>query len=159
MIKNEFSPEQHRQAAYNATMAVRLRVWLVAALLLCIFIFSSSAAEAAADDNNNNSVCTANDTREECSAQPENNDSSSDDDEEDDEIPASCVDENENCRTWSDEGECDANPDCELFIRFTHHCYPDESHLLIYIFFYDTHYYDRYAYSLQSKLQSMWYNR
>ena len=100
---------------YNATMAVRLRVWLVAALLLCIFIFSSSAAEAAADDNNN-SVCTANDTREECSAPPEDNDSSSDDDE-DDEIPASCVDENENCRTWSDAGECDANPDCECIYQ------------------------------------------
>uniref|UniRef100_A0A7S2PAV0 Procollagen-proline 4-dioxygenase n=1 Tax=Skeletonema marinoi TaxID=267567 RepID=A0A7S2PAV0_9STRA len=92
---------------------IRLRTGPVAALLLCVCIFSSSAtaaSAAAADD----SVCTANDTREECSAAPLDNESSSDDDEDDDEFPATCVDEHDDCKMWSDSGECDANPNYML---------------------------------------------
>jgi hypothetical protein len=83
--------------------AARLRTLLVAAVLLCVLIFSP----AAADDSN--SVCTANDAREECSE----DDSAAVTDGEEEDIPATCVDTHEDCRIWSDEGECDKNPDCE----------------------------------------------
>ena len=91
-------------------MAVRSRTWLLAALLLCVLIF-----QAAAD-----SVCIANDTREECSARPSEDIDSSSDDDEDDAILSSCVDQHENCKLWSDEGECDTNPNCECIIYQMH---------------------------------------
>jgi hypothetical protein len=89
-------------------MAARLRTLLVAALLL---IFSSAAAATAAADDSN-SVCTANDTREECSA-PAGDDNATGEEEDEEDIPATCVDEHEDCRMWSDQGECDKNPNCE----------------------------------------------
>jgi len=135
-------------------MAARLRTLLVAALLL---IFSSAAAATAAADDSN-SVCTANDTLE-CSA-PAGDDNATGEEEDEEDIPATCVDEHEDCRMWSDQGECDKNPNCEYVslscisnlassfptTESTYSCKTFFSHIC------------RHAHQLQAKLQSVWYN-